>query len=54
MQTAVLVFMNLAVMAILGGVAYLLEWSGPSFSAGFLVGGIGMALYIRLKLGYWF
>lgn len=53
MQTALLIFMNIAVMAILAGLAYMLEWSGPAFTSGILVGGIATALYLRLKLGYW-
>jgi hypothetical protein len=53
MQTAIIIFMNLAVMLILAGVAYWLEWSGPAFTAGVLVGGIATALYLRVKMGYW-
>lgn len=53
MQTILIVFMNLAVMAILAGVAYLLEWSGTAFTAGVLVGGMATTLYLRLKMGYW-
>jgi hypothetical protein len=53
MQTALILAMNAAVIALLAAATYFLEWSGPGYAAGFVSGGIGMAIYIRLKLGYW-
>lgn len=50
---ALLIAMNLAVVAILAGVAYFLNWSGPGFAAGAVAGGIVMAVAVRLKIGYW-
>jgi hypothetical protein len=53
-MTQVLLFaMNVAVFAILGGLAYFLNWSGPGFAVGCLAGGFFVATVIRLKLGYW-
>lgn len=53
MKDAVWILMNIAVIAIITGLSYLLEWLGPEFATGMLVGGISLALYIRYKLGYW-
>lgn len=53
MAQVLLFAMNVAVIAILGALAYFLNWSGPGFAAGILVGGISMAWVVRLKIGYW-
>jgi len=48
-----LLAMNLAVFATLGGLAYFLKWSGPGFCVGVIAGGFAVASIIRLRLGYW-
>lgn len=53
MHHAILIAMNVAVVVVLAGMVYFLNWSGPGFAAGILVGGISLGLYLRGKLGYW-
>jgi hypothetical protein len=53
MQTALILAMNAAVILILAALTYFLEWSGPGYAAGAGSGAVAMAIYIRLKLGYW-
>ena len=53
MITALFIVANIAVVAILGGLAYVLNWSGPGFAAGCLAGFSVAAFYLRIRLGYW-
>jgi hypothetical protein len=48
-----LVLANIALVAVLAGVAWLAAWSGPAFCAGALAGVATFFFYARLKLGYW-
>jgi hypothetical protein len=53
MVQALLVAMNVAVIAIIVALAHFMNWLGPEFAAGCIVGGIFIAVIVRLKLGYW-
>ena len=53
MVQALLVAMNVTVIAILVALAHFMNWLGPEFAAGCLVGGIFIAVIVRLKIGYW-
>lgn len=48
-----LVVANIAVVAILAGLAWFVNWNGPSFAAGGLAGVFTFFIYVRLKLGRW-
>lgn len=53
MTKALLFLMNAAVLAVVIGVAFIMDWTGPAFTYGVIAGGLSLALYLRLKLGYW-
>lgn len=48
-----LAVMNAAVMAIILGVAWTMDYLGAEFAYGALTGGLAVAWYLRIKLGYW-
>ncbi len=48
-----LVVANIAVVAILAGLAWFVNWNGPSFAAGGLAGISTFFIYARLKMGRW-
>lgn len=50
---AIVVAGNIALIAILVGLAHFVGWAGPSYAAGFLSGISVVFVWLRLKHGYW-
>ena len=48
-----LVAANVLLLAIMGAVVYALNWSGPGFALGCIVGAVFFFTYFRIKHGYW-
>lgn len=48
-----LIAANLLLFLIMGAAALFLNWSGPGFCLGFIVGAVFFFSYFRIKQGYW-
>ena len=53
LTNALLLIANIIVVAVLAGLVYFLNWSGPGFAAGCIAGAVSTAFYIRYRLSYW-
>lgn len=51
-QAAVL-FGTLAIVCVVAGLAYFVNWAGPSYAAGVISGGAFFLCWYRLRYGHW-
>lgn len=53
MTEAAIVVANVALIALVIGMAHLVGWAGPSFAAGLICGGVLFLTWYRVKFGRW-
>ncbi len=52
-MTFLLILANIAIVAVLIGIAHFVNWAGPSYGVGVLTGMMVFATWIRITDGRW-